>query len=695
MKKTSLQIQAFSSGERINLADEDPEKLALLNPSLQPSPQFDLLLAHLSALTGIVNRNAACLRDLELKSSLVSPAENYLQESLINFTEAVNGLDKESFSNLLAAVSVTNFQGGAAKTGEDLWAMLLSKHKKSVKNFVGCMNFLGSKKNVADEMKDIVDKSGSFDLKAVEKLMENFNSSVNQKINSIEQKLAEVLQREDQKSAVVHEVEKPSQNTTAPLATIPPELAKQISLNNNSINKLNSDLDNFATRFSEVEDKVAKMKSQMDYEMSNPRPTNSQTNRSNFEKELSEIEKQLSTQNNAFATKLEELEGSMNRQLIQFSRELSRMKQPAQGYQADQEPSADFSSNDKVKFEIDSLMAELERSMSKKIISIETRLKEFDDLRKYDKILTKIQIDLNSKLAKETYELDICNKLGRNEFFDFVNKNLISRDQLKTLDFKIEKFFKEFTEKIGAIDGYTRKSKRTLNKKSDDLEKIVNAISKAFEESKQKQIENSSFCSQLGNRMSLVETKINDLKTHVVEVFTARLKSLATTKTLNCLSCGKKDVNYPPLTEYVKGATNYFYIKDGEKNPSTAKKENIDSSRENAQKIQEENKAPNEKNRSDSNDTLSKTQQKGANLILFKPENNRIFSANSNGFSRLSSAKPAHGNLPKRLYSAAEQVITKDIIVEEHDKNLHEKVDDKKRVRPFSSVMQKPLFRIN
>lgn len=38
-----------------------------------------------------------------------------------------------------------------------------------------------------------------------------------------------------------------------------------------------------------------------------------------------------------------------------------------------------------------------------------------------------------------------------------------------------------------------------------------------------------------------------------MEKFNVRLNSLATTHGIRCLSCGEKDLNYPPLNKYTYG----------------------------------------------------------------------------------------------------------------------------------------------
>lgn len=54
----------FNLGKKVDIEELDADALAPADPALNPTAHFDLLIAHFSALTAIVNQNAACLRDL-------------------------------------------------------------------------------------------------------------------------------------------------------------------------------------------------------------------------------------------------------------------------------------------------------------------------------------------------------------------------------------------------------------------------------------------------------------------------------------------------------------------------------------------------------------------------------------------------------------------------------------------------------
>lgn len=357
------------------------------------------------------------------------------------------------------------------------------------------------------------------------------------------------------------------------------------------------------------------------------------------------------------------------------------------------EPGKPEPSSTKVRTEIEGILSELERTLNKRLLSLESRLKEFDDIRKYDKVLMKIQIDMNSKLNKDIYESDMSTKLGRNEFFDFVNKNLISRDQLKTLDHKIDRFVSDHSEKITVIDAYSRKTKRSLTKKIEELQEIIEATSKSVADSALKAQEREKLVDNIQQRMGQIERQMHDLRVRVVEEFSARLRSLATTKTINCLSCGKKDINYPPLTAYTKGQDDRQYISAGgdlgqaDGVPDQDVKEN--NSKFQSQRIRVlENKENTETNLSNN---AALKQAPPATLLQSGVKKTRLFSGFSGVRSRVESSKPTFGVFPKRQYSAAEQVVTRELVVQEHTDALHSlPPTNNPKARPLTSMPKSP-----
>ena len=453
------------------------------------------------------------------------------------------------------------------------------------------------------------------------------------------------------------------------------------------LNQFTGEIEGINGRISEISGRLSILTERVNLESEVPKKINNGDDslKQFFEQEVKSLEKQMLKEQQELAEKIHEVEQSLGKQVSQVNRELSKMKSTYQGGSFHDGEVKDGISYDRLKEEMDIISAEIERNLNKKIFILEGRVREFDDLRKHDKVLTKIQIEMNSKLSKDIFDAEMGTKLSRNEFFDFINKNLVSKDEIKSIDIKVDKFGVDLNEKITVVDAYTRKHKRTLYKKCEDIEKKIEEVRKSSEEAYLMIGEGKLSSEQIEKRTSLVEKKFVDLKKHMEEAFTARLRCLATTKTVNCLSCGKKDINYPPITELIKGDTNYYYEKDQNENYNP----NVDKNANNDRQISDQMKPF-----SISQDTMSKTAMpmKTSNLFMGKPDENRIFSASSNLKSRLPSAQMKLGVFPKRQYSAAEQLITRECIVKEHTEALHD--DHSRKARPFSSVPQKVMFKI-
>ena len=100
--------------------------------------------------------------------------------------------------------------------------------------------------------------------------------------------------------------------------------------------------------------------------------------------------------------------------------------------------------------ELSERLDDVERNLSKKIIGIENKIKDFDEIKKMNKLITRLQMEMNSKLNQETFEVEMATKIERNEFFEFINKNLVYRDKLKTLTAMIDNFEIRFNERMNS-----------------------------------------------------------------------------------------------------------------------------------------------------------------------------------------------------------------------------------------------------
>lgn len=173
---------------------------------------------------------------------------------------------------------------------------------------------------------------------------------------------------------------------------------------------------------------------------------------------------------------------------------------------------------------------------------------------------------LKLKLGISRFEQELELKFSRNEFLSFVDKNQFSIDKIKEIDSKIDKLTSEITLKLDALESFARKSKKVFNKRCDDQEKQIEKIESFNTETKQKSHEKEMRLNTVCESMKFLERRIEDLKKNVVEVFTQRLNCLATTKSQSCLSCGKKDVNFAPETQYLRGIAHHCYVKDQQAN---------------------------------------------------------------------------------------------------------------------------------
>lgn len=92
------------------------------------------------------------------------------------------------------------------------------------------------------------------------------------------------------------------------------------------------------------------------------------------------------------------------------------------------------------------------------------------------------------------------------------------------------------------------------------IAKNINFLNTQFEKQKVKELDLKKELSDLNNLCDWFSKKLNQLSSYCEEKFQERLNSLATTHGIKCLSCGEKDLNYPPLTKYTYGDDEKIYI---------------------------------------------------------------------------------------------------------------------------------------
>ena len=359
--------------------------------------------------------------------------------------------------------------------------------------------------------------------------------------------------------------------------------------------------------------------------------------------------------------------------------------------------------------ELEEKLNEIERTLNKKILNVDSRLKDIEDIKKLNKIVTRMQMELNLKVNKEVFESEINEKLSKNDFFDFVNENLITLDQLKTIQHDLTTFKEQTNQGLQNLENMIKGVKSNLSKSQENNES-------SFREHVGKVSDIQSIVGRLGDnlkdlleRFNFLSQRFQDTKAKVFSLINTRLNSLATTKPLSCLSCGAKDINYPPINEYVQGEKDVLYPKDLNVQPSDAtvymngtkykplinskyRAQEISSAKTNCQSI------PTQAANGEAKDTTS-------NCGLMIDENvSTNYNSNTNNYkvNSISKSRIASNYISKSgkesQYTTGSQVFNTKHIVREHQEKLHLPVDimirngsiAKNRLRPFSSIPQRP-----
>ena len=675
-KHPPLKIQMICDGTNIDLTDSPSESPSPLSSELNPSAQIDLLISHLASLSNTVNRNAFCLKELELRTESAQPVENFLQEALCHLPDACSVNEKFAADR----TKVSSRKSLDSQPG-DQWSSLLAQHKQAVK-FLANTCFSKEVKEIRE-----VEKVVQPPAEQIVRTVHLVDEAALGRIALLEQKYIDLL-RDFRAKEELHtpRVEKIVKVASPEKEEKKEEEEKHFELEcylKPTVDLLSCKIEELASKLSEVTGKVGILQGRPQLEPQT-RPVGeapADTIRRQMEKSINFLEENLSREQNNLASKVRLLEESLAGHVARLNQDISKARthKPASH---DSMPKEEIrEALEKLSADLSAGLQDIDTRFREKLSLVEENLAGFDGLRGLEPLFARLQDDLAAKLDRSVFEEQIGLKLNRSELVDLVFKSSASKDELRALEQKSEKILNDFSDRIQGIDLYTRKHKRNLSKRCEEIEKLIDEVSKRSQEAASQLETSRLFLDQMDKKMLSHEVKFSDLKTQVVEAFSARLRSLATTKTVNCLSCGKKDINYPPITELIKGETDYCYVKD--LNPSevvsTPHKEFKPSEAMKSSTL--------------SGETQSKTcaPSRPGNFFA-NGENNRIFSAVSNPKSRLPSAQVKIGSLPKRQFSAADQVITREIVTKEHIEALHHETAQK--FRPFSSIQQKPLFRV-
>ena len=408
-------------------------------------------------------------------------------------------------------------------------------------------------------------------------------------------------------------------------------------------------------------------------------------NMTKVKEDLEQLEKQitdLKTKNDAdyikFKNDTVEYNDRLNKKIQGLLQDLSNRPVSEGNITKESKP---FNTMEFMLNELTDRVNDIESDFSKRLIAIDNQLKEFDDISKINKMISKINAELNNKLNKDIFENGMNLVLHKNDFYDFVNKNLIKKDKLSSFKFELNEFKEYVNNNLKEQDNYTKKLKNTFDSGVEDLEIKIKTFMNDIHK-------NDGLLSTLNKKMKSIETdqeslakKHNDLKQWIVDQLQHRLNSLATSTGIRCLSCGEKDVNYPPLQKFSMGENGQLYNYQDDKYIYM-------------------------------NGVREELRQKNENVQVNKGLNRPQSSNKSNGFRLLSATtNVTNGNRlhsgkstfkepnNKKSYTLGQKVFSKQQIIHEHNINQHLPVEQtismqpKFRNRPFSSIAVKNTLR--
>lgn len=98
--------------------------------------------------------------------------------------------------------------------------------------------------------------------------------------------------------------------------------------------------------------------------------------------------------------------------------------------------------------ELTDRLNDIERNLNKKMMSMDNKLRDLDELKKMSKLIVRLQNEVNQKVNQDSYDMDLSQKIDKNEFFEYVNKNLVYKDKIKTFQFEIQQLSNKIEEKV-------------------------------------------------------------------------------------------------------------------------------------------------------------------------------------------------------------------------------------------------------
>jgi hypothetical protein len=287
------------------------------------------------------------------------------------------------------------------------------------------------------------------------------------------------------------------------------------------------------------------------------------------------------------------------------------------------------------------------------------------------------------EILENTFE----EKVDKEKLFDFLAENFVRKINFENERNKNEKESLLIKNIINDNDKEYKQFKFNIANKVEDLKHLMIPFKEKLEKLKK------DFCEFIsmengGERMyNRLEKKIEKLHEFFIEKYTDKVNNLATTKGLQCLSCGERAYEYPPNTVFLKGKDDNIYCIPN-KHFLYTKKTNVslNESKQNLKKSSPDKKSKN----TDIGESFK--ENKTIKKVNLKSDG-------SKKDFRLTSAKTSGklSNLVNKNIVTGQTVFNNSHIISEHFFKSHlplEKIIDNhlytsSKLRPFSSIPNK------
>lgn len=178
----------------------------------------------------------------------------------------------------------------------------------------------------------------------------------------------------------------------------------------------------------------------------------------------------------------------------------------------------------------------------------------------------RVHSNLNQKVDSQIYDKGIGKKIDRDDVYLLLEKFAMEDDRVKKIQSELSTLYKKF-------DHLHEKTDKKLNrlKKELDLTSIQKLLrSKADDNEVKKEFENFDFKSKsVGDSVNGIKKDLDSMFTSIRKITDVisllqqeQAQALASTKNLLCLSCGRGDTNFPPVTGQVLGGDGHLYRSD-------------------------------------------------------------------------------------------------------------------------------------